>query len=207
MSRAPSRGRYDRAVPAAERRAQQRLLLIEAAAHAIATRGFPRTTVAHVLARARMSRRTFYEHFGDLRDALLAIYDYGASQGFSVVSTAIAATSDPLDKIKTGIDAYLAAVAANPEMARVIFLEIRAAGPDVEARRQLETGRYAALLFEAASAAHARGLFSRPPDELTTFALTSAMEGVVVRYLYRREEVRLPLAAPALLELVLRAFR
>jgi hypothetical protein len=98
-------------------------------------------------------------------------------------------------------------VAEYPDLSRVVFREVRAAGPDLEVRRDVVLGRYVALLFECLSKAHARGVLSRAPDELTIYTLVAGVESVAMRYVARNEAARAVEAAPALVELILRAFR
>jgi hypothetical protein len=98
-------------------------------------------------------------------------------------------------------------MASEAELARVLFREIRAAGPRFEARHEAAQARYVSLLFEGIADAYAKGVATRPPDELTIFALVSGMEAVAMRYLLRREEAKAKQAAPVMVELVLRAFR
>jgi AcrR family transcriptional regulator len=154
-----------------------------------------------------MSRRTFYEHFEDLRGALLELHEDASNRAFSHVEERTRAAGDPIERLRAGIEAFLTLMADEAELARVLFREIRAAGPRFEARHEASQARYVALLFEGIADAYAKGVATRPPDELTIFALVSGMEAVAMRYLLRREEARAKQAAPVLVDLVLRAFR
>jgi len=55
-----------------EIRAHQRARLIEATIECVAERGYPTTTVGHIVARARVSRETFYELYSDKEDCYVA---------------------------------------------------------------------------------------------------------------------------------------
>src|SRR2546430_485761 len=59
--------------------ASQRGRLVEAMAQVVAEKGYPATTVADVVERAGVSRRTFYEQFADKEACFLAAYDVGLS--------------------------------------------------------------------------------------------------------------------------------
>jgi AcrR family transcriptional regulator len=201
------RGRYDRAQSPEERKRDQVQRLLDAAVEIFAARGFAGATVELIIERARMSRKTFYEHFEDLRDALLTLVARGADRAFESVEAAVSAESDPIAQLRVGVRAFLSIVAQNAAISRVVFREVRAAGPKFEQHRERILGRYVALLVSRLAAAHERGVLSRPPDELTVYALVAALESVAMRYVSRREEERLVEAAPVLEELVLRAFR
>jgi AcrR family transcriptional regulator len=53
----------------------QRARLLDAMSALAVERGLNRVSVAHVLARARVSRRTFYEMFADREACFLAVYE------------------------------------------------------------------------------------------------------------------------------------
>jgi AcrR family transcriptional regulator len=198
------RGKYDRGQTAKVRRAAQREALLDAATHVIARRGFAHASVETIVRRAGMSRRTFYEHFKDLRDVLHKIHDRAADLAFAFISAQLKAERDPLAQIRSGIHSYLGAIAANPEVARVVFREVRAAGPEYEPRREKETERYTQLLLGSLQLAHRRGQLTHPPDETTAYAISAAVEAVALRSLGAAPPD--PSAAEALVRLAFRAF-
>src|SRR2546423_5503381 len=55
--------------------ASQRARLVDAMVHVVADKGYAATTVADVVERAGVSRRTFYEQFADKEACFLAAYD------------------------------------------------------------------------------------------------------------------------------------
>src|SRR5580693_4874172 len=140
--RAKGPGKYDRASSTRERRTEQRQGLLAAAAGVFAARGYARATVAAICERSGMSRRTFYEHFDDLKDALLEIHEESARIAYSYVESRVLATTDPLEGVHTGVEAFLQVLAFHGDVARVVFREVRALGPRYEARRQAELARF-----------------------------------------------------------------
>ena len=206
-ARAHGRGKYDRTQSTEDRRGEQRVRLLDAAAEAFASKGFANASVRDIVTTAGMSRRTFYEHFEDLRDVLLQVHDRAASLAFRFVDERVRAESDPFARVQAGVTAFLSILGEKGDLARVLFREIRAAGPAEQARHEALLSRYVGLLFEGVADAYAKGVATRPPDELTIFALVSAMEAVAMRYVARHEEARAVEAAPTLIELVVRAFK
>jgi AcrR family transcriptional regulator len=194
-------------MPADERREEQRRRLLAAAAEVFADKGYAGATVEGIVSRAGMSRRTFYEHFEDLGDALLKLHDHAASLAYHFVEERVRAEADPIAKLHVGITSFLELIGAHGDLARVIFREVRAAGPQHAVRREAVLARFGSLLFEGVAEAYAARVATRPPDELTVFALVAALEAVAMRYAERREEERAVEAAPALVDLVVRAFR
>jgi AcrR family transcriptional regulator len=201
------RGRYDRGQPPEARHAEQCNRLLDAAAEVFGAKGYAGATVEAIVSTAGMSRRTFYEHFDDLRDVLLRVHERAADWTYHFVENAMQVEEDPLSRVEAGIRAFVQAVTVRGDLARVVFRETRAAGPQYESRRELELARYASLLAGAVEAAHARGQMTRPPDEATVFALVAGMEAVAMRYLSRGQGTRALESAPLLIELVMRAFK
>lgn len=204
---ARGRGKYDRAQSPAQRHEEQRVRLLGAAAEVFAAKGFANTSVADIVAAAGMSRRTFYEHFDDLRDVLLQVHERASNLAFRYVESRARAEAEPNARVRAGVEAFLTVLAEQGDLARVLFREVRAAGPKNEAVHEAQISRYVGLVFEGVADAYAKGTATRPPDELTIFALVSAMEAVALRYVVRREEARAIEAAPMLVELMVRAFK
>jgi AcrR family transcriptional regulator len=203
----PKRGKYDRSQTARERKDEQREKLLEAATEVFAQRGYAGATVEAVIKKTGMSRRTFYEHFDDLRDLLNRVHDRAAALAFEFITAQTAEVKDPLARIRVGLEAFLGAIATRGDVARIVFREVRSAGPEWESRRELETTRYAATMMEAVAEAHAKGTLSRAPDEVTCYALATAVEGIAMRYLARGAEAHALEAVEPMFQLIIRAFR
>ena len=126
----------------------QRARLLDAMAHAVAERGYASATVADVVARAGVSRKTFYEHFRDKEECFLAAYDAGVE----VVLAAIRA-AQPVDDtwpglLRARVRAYLETLAAEPAFTRTFLIEVFAAGEAALERRARVLDRFAGLLRE-----------------------------------------------------------
>ena len=119
--------------------ASQRGRLLEAMAETVAERGYGASTVAHVVARAGVSRKTFYEHFSDKEDCFLALYDTGIAYVLGRIAETLDiqdADADAHTRIVAGLQAFLAALADEPAFSRAIILEVHAAGARALARRR-----------------------------------------------------------------------
>jgi AcrR family transcriptional regulator len=119
--------------------ASQRGRLLEAMAQAVAEHGYGATTVAHVVAHAGVSRKTFYEHFRDKEDCFLALYDTGIAYVLQRIIEALSqddADQDPEVRIASGLGAFLTLLSEEPSFSRAIILEVHAAGSNALARRR-----------------------------------------------------------------------
>jgi len=124
----------------------QRGRMLEAIAEAVAEKGYAATTVGDVVSAAGVSRKTFYEHFTDKENCFLAAWDTGVQVLFGSIRASRERVGDPIERMRAGVRAYLATLAAEPAFARSFLIEVVAAGPRAEARRAEVHARFAELL-------------------------------------------------------------
>ena len=113
----------------------QRERMLLAVAEAVAEQGYVTTTVADIIARARLSRRTFYEHFADKEECYLAAYDTVVEQLLAAVGQAYEQAEGWTQKVHDGLETFLAYLAAEAAFARMCIVEVVAAGPEARSRR------------------------------------------------------------------------
>jgi AcrR family transcriptional regulator/DNA-binding MarR family transcriptional regulator len=98
-------------------------------------RGFEALTVAEVVRRARVSRRTFYDLFEDRGDAFLAAFEDGVRHAQSRVAPVVDGERGWVDGVRAGLMALLGFFDEEPELARLCVVHSLAAGPKVLDRR------------------------------------------------------------------------
>jgi AcrR family transcriptional regulator len=117
-------------------RAIQRERLLVGMLRAVSELGYRSTNVQDVIERAGVSRPTFYEHFSNKDDCFLAAFDTCAARLRDQVTAAAEAGGDVWrDYIRGGFGALLAFATTEPEAARMLIIEARAATPDAALRR------------------------------------------------------------------------
>ena len=126
----------------------QRERLLRAMAETMAKQGYVRTSVADVLRAAGVSRETFYEQFTSKEDCFIAAYDAAAGLLLAEIPRSAVPTADRLEAFERGIGAYLDALAAEPEFARLFLVEVYAAGAEAIARRVATQERFVDALSE-----------------------------------------------------------
>lgn len=115
--------------------ANQRERILAAVAQATSELGYADMSVEAIIARAGVSRRTFYEHFKNKEDAFLAAYDAVVDEITRHVQRAYLQQTTALERLRAGMRAYLQLLASEPEIARMGVVEVLAAGPRALARR------------------------------------------------------------------------
>jgi AcrR family transcriptional regulator len=142
--------------------AEPRSRLIAALADAIRAKGYRETTVADIVAGARTSRRTFYQHFADRGACFLALFEQETQQRLENIAAAVHA-GDPLDaQVERAIDAYIDGVEAEPALQQSFARELPGLAEAGAAAVHAVTERYAALLVALVAEARKR----RPEERL-----------------------------------------
>lgn len=119
-------------------------------AEEVALRGTSSVTVARVIARARVSRRLFYELFADVEDCLLATFDWAVGQARSIVLEACREEREWLGQIRVGLAALLRFFDRQALLAQLCIVHAAGGGRRVlerraeviaELSRQVDSGR------------------------------------------------------------------
>ena len=138
--------------------AGHRARLTEGLAAAIAEKGYSAVTIADVVRVARVSKRTFYEHFADKEACFLALYAETSDELIDLIATSAANAPGSWEaRIGAAARAYFERVAGEPELIRAALLEIQAAGPRARVLRREVQRRYADQLRAFSEAAVAEG--------------------------------------------------
>jgi AcrR family transcriptional regulator len=113
----------------------QRARILTAMTSEIAQYGAGNVTVAHVVTRSGVSRRTFYELFADREECFLAAFDEGVIRVANVVVAEYEASLRWVDRVRAGLLALLGCLDGDPALARLLIVESLAAGPRALERR------------------------------------------------------------------------
>ena len=179
----------------------QHLRMLEALAAAVAENGYGPTAVADVIARAGVSRKTFYEHFANKEDCFLAAYDAGVDALLGAIDDAVnAAAPDWLEAARAGLSVYLHVMAANPDFARTYMIEVNAAGPAAAERRAAVHERFAEQMARGHRLALSDLPELTPPAPYVYRACVGAVNELVTAHIRAFGPERLPELLPVLLD-------
>ncbi|HEV2924418.1 MAG TPA: TetR/AcrR family transcriptional regulator [Solirubrobacteraceae bacterium] len=106
----------------------RRQRILEAMALVVCERGYARASVVAVSRRAKVSRRTFYEHFGGLQECFLAMLEDGMQQALRLMSGAFEQERSWTAGIRRALAALLDFLDRRPALAHVLLVEAVAAG-------------------------------------------------------------------------------
>ena len=124
----------------------QRARLVDAAVHVFGTRSFGEARVADVLQHAAISRKTFYEQFDDKEACFMAAYEAAAVRARDAIRGAAREQQTRDERLRAGIQALLQFLADEPELARLLVVEVTGAGPTALRRRNKAVREFAAML-------------------------------------------------------------
>lgn len=181
----------------------QRARLLHAIVAAVARKGYAAATVADVVALAGVSRRTFYEQFEDKEDCFVAAFELGVDIALEAIATAVAELDrdDWRGRLRAGLEAYLSVLAANPEAARALHVEVFAAGGRALERRAQMMQRFVRAYSELHAVAAAELATGTAPPEERLLALVGGIDEIVREHARRGRAEQLAKAAPALSDL------
>lgn len=166
------------ALPREEYLAIQRARLVAAMRQAAGTIGYGATTLRELTRLAGVSKSVFYEVFETKEQCFLLAYEQAVGEIVELVSSAYSFTGSWEDRVRTAIRAGLEIVAAEPQLARVTFVEMEVVGPASRKRRD-ELMASTAMLLGAA-------LVQAPGEPEIPAASVRALMGGAYHVVYRR---------------------
>jgi AcrR family transcriptional regulator len=189
-----------RKLPSELIRAIQRERLIVAMLSAAADLGYLETNVQDVIDRAGVSRPTFYEHFSNKEDCFLAAFDTSAERLRATVHTAAGEGGRVWrDRVRLGLEALLRFASREPDTARTMVVEARAASVAAVRRRVELLDDFARCLDT-----QARELLpgNRSPTALTASGIVGGVESLLYSRLCKQEYDQLEALLPSLMYFV-----
>jgi len=169
------RGRH--APPPEVRQDRQRRRLFAAAAAVFARAGYAEATAEAIAREAGMSKATFYEHFDNKEDCIIALFDAATDSILTAMGEAVGAgreQMDPASRYRRQIGAFLESLANSPDAAQTLLVEIIGAGPRAMERRDRVLAAFAAFIDERNREDAEAGLVPRLASPDDAFAIVGA---------------------------------
>jgi AcrR family transcriptional regulator len=153
----------------------QRARIIAAMGGLVRERGAGGVSIAHVVARSGVSRRTFYELFDDREDCFLAAFDRAVSRASETAAPAYRAGGSWRERVVAGLEALLAFLDAEPELGYLCVVGALGAGPRALERRARVVQTLVAAVHEGRRETRA----ARRPDRLVAEGVVGAVLAIV----------------------------
>lgn len=176
---------HDRSLASARRRADDQQGRLLQAAQDLLDAGLD-VTVPAVVARAGMSTKTFYRHFGSRDELLLALFEEEFTAGARALRSALADQADPVDRLRVFVGAYLSLPRGYPsrEVRRARIQEsqrLRAVDPE---RSAAASAPLSAALRDIVADLAAAGRPGEVEVEMTTRSILHVLNGHLVDLAY-----------------------
>ena len=176
------RGRH--APPLEVRLEVQKERLFEAAAIVFSKLGYADASAEAISRQAGMSKATFYEHFANKEECLVALFEHATAEFLEkLVSASRGAERDFEERHSAGLHAILEAIEEDPVLAQAILVETVGAGPRLAELRIAVLNSFARVMYEQTvrAAELTGGPAFASPDE--AFAIVGATFELVSRQL------------------------
>ena len=126
----------------------QRSRILGAVVEIVSEHGVAGASVEPVIVRAHISRRTFYKHFDDLRECLIAVLDDAYRRAAVLVGRAFEDGESWVEGMRSALAKMLAFFDSEPALARVCLVEMAAGDALVREHRGHILGAFRALIVE-----------------------------------------------------------
>lgn len=149
--------------------------------HVVAEDGVGSATVARVVARAGVSRRTFYEQFSGCEECFLAVFEDTLARASRAVSKA-ASGARPVwrEQLRAGLEGLLAFFDAEPLSGSLLIVDALGGGPRVLERRTHTLEQLTAIVDRGRSETkHGRATTPTSPPPLTAEGVVGAVLSVI----------------------------
>ncbi|HEU4702515.1 MAG TPA: TetR/AcrR family transcriptional regulator [Conexibacter sp.] len=180
----------------------QRMRLLRAVIEVAGREGYAATTVSAVIAQASVSRKTFYELFADREDCFVAAYELLTTRAVRRLEATFAGAAPWAERVQDGLACALDTLAQHPHEARVMVVEVLAAGPRALERRDRFVEALVRLLAEGCE--HAPGGAAVPAS--TPTAVVGALSELIAGQVRCGAADQLPAMLPDLLYCALAPF-
>lgn len=171
----------------------QRSRILDAMIAAVDADGYVEATLTDVTGRARVSRKTFYEHFEDKEACFIAAFDDLFADLLAVARSAFDGPGEWPDRLGTALATVLSTLQDDRLVARICFVESLTAGPRAARVRNTAMGHFG-VLYQPDADGDATDV-----DRMTAQMLAGGLADVIYRRLVDPVPVDLRQLLPDLL--------
>jgi len=153
--------------------------LLDGMAAAIRRGGYADTTVADIVREARTSRRTFYAHFADRQECLMALLHESNERTIARIDTAVDRRAPWQTQVRQAIEAWLAAVQADPPITLAWIREVPALGTGARRLQRETMDAYVVMIQRLTDTPELRRAGVLPPTRATAIILLGGLRELI----------------------------
>lgn len=184
------------------RRGDPRQRMLDAMIHTVALRGYERTTVSRVLAFAELPEAMFSKHFDNKHHCFMEAIDELITSAERAAIEHFARRVPWPERVRSAMRELLGTLASNEDAARVLFVEMLAAGPAALERQRQALELFTSLVEQGRSLAP----YAEHLAPQTSEAIVGGIASIVHRRALQGEVALLPALLPDLVYFVLLPF-
>ncbi len=169
-------------------RLDPRARLLAAMLETVALRGYDRTTISRVLTSADVQEAVFSEHFHDKRDCFLQAVDELICRAERSALEHFQCPAPWAERVRLALESLLRALAGNPDGARVVLVEMLAAGPQACERQREALALFTSLIEQGRSGSAGAECLPQQTSE----AIVGGIASILHRRVLQGDTDRLP---------------
>jgi AcrR family transcriptional regulator len=153
--------------------------LLDGLAAAIRQGGYADTTVADIVREAHTSRRTFYAHFADRQECLMALLHESNQKTIARIDQAVDPHAPWQTQVRQAIEAWIAAVQADPPITLAWIREVPALGTSARRLQRETMDAFVVLIQRLTDTAELRAAGVLPPTQQTAIVLLGGLRELI----------------------------
>lgn len=181
---------------------EHRQRLLDGLAEALQTQAFAEITIADIVAKARVSKRTFYEQFSSKEACLLALGERLCDQTLALIAANYRFDEDWITQLRNVTHAYLSSLESQTAVMRAVYIELMTIGTEGLALRRRMGERFGQFLIMQVEAFRAVEPDKRPLTPTMATAVIGGINELILQAIERGEAHRLSELTPTVTEFV-----
>jgi AcrR family transcriptional regulator len=188
--------------PAVASASEHRQRLLDALATALATQPFADVTIADIVARARVSKRTFYEQFSNKEACLLALGERLSEHTLALIAANYRFDEDWVAQLRGVTHAFLCSLESQPAVMRAVYIELLTIGPAGLALRRRMGERFGQFLIMQVEVFRALEPRKRPLSPALATAVVGGINELILQAIENGQADQLSALTPTVTEFV-----
>jgi TetR/AcrR family fatty acid metabolism transcriptional regulator len=182
----------------------KRILILDAATHVFAERGFFTAQVADIARRAGIAAGTVYLYFRSKDDILISLFDRTMQEAIRDGRAALASVTDPTDRLRHIARMHLERLGRDRDLAVVFQVELRQSTKFMARLSATRLRTYLGIIRDTIAEGQAAGVFrSRLPATLAAKVFFGALDEMATNWILSERQYALEDDADMVVDLLL----